>query len=104
MGPAWLQAFLYKVFFASIFGFLWYLEVVMLLRLLQVVVWKRVMEVNEELISRIVDRIVVLMWISVTVTTHPEDKMFGAISVFKNTTIEMPLTACLEAIDPFHQK
>ena len=77
----------------------------MFLRILQVVIWKRVVEINEDLISTAFKRIFFLMWLSLAMMCHPEDKLFGAISVFKGSPpVELPLAACKDAIDPLHQK
>ena len=78
---------------------------VVFLRLLQVVIWKRVVEINENLISKVTKRTFFVLWLSLAMMCHPEDKVFGAISVFKGSSpVQLPLAACKEGIDPLHQK
>ena len=77
---------------------------VVFLRLLQVVIWKRVVEINEDLISKVTKRTFFVLWLSLAMMCHPEDKVFGAISVFKDSPVQLPLAACKEGIDPLHQK
>ena len=62
------------------------------------------MEINESLINRIADRLFFLIWISLTALCHVEDKAYAAVSVFKNSPVQLPLVACKNVIDPLHQK
>ena len=88
----------------SSYAMFWYLQAVMFLRILQVVIWKRVMEINEDLVSSVTSRSIFTIWICLTVLCHPEDKLYGVISVFKDQRVQVPLAACKDAIDPLHQK
>ena len=62
-------------------------------------------EINEDLISKVTKRTFFVLWLSLAMMCHPEDKVFGAISVFKGSSlVQLPLAACKEGIDPLHQK
>ena len=62
------------------------------------------MEFNEDLLSTITRRSIIMIAIGLTLLCHPEDKVFGAMSVFEDKPIDLPLAACKDAIDPLHQK
>ena len=77
---------------------------VTLIRFAQVIVWKRVMEINEDLASNCINRAVIGIGFMLGCLCHPEYKLFGIMSVFEGSEAEMPLAACKDDIDPLHQK
>ena len=77
---------------------------VTLMRFIQVIIWKRVMEINEDLASRCINRTVVLISFFLGCLCHPEYKLYCIMSVFEGSEAEMPLAACKDDMDPLHQK
>ena len=75
-----------------------------IIKFVQVCVWKRVMEINEELASRCLNISVICVNLFLGLMCHPEYKQYAIISVFGNKLVAMPLAACKDDIDPLHQK
>ena len=75
-----------------------------LIRFFQVIIWKKVMEINEDLAARCINRTIFGMSIVLGFLCHPEYKLYGILSVFEGSEAEMPLEACKDDIDPLHQK
>ena len=71
---------------------------------LQVVVWKRVMEINEELASTSINRALICMGLSLTWLCHPEPKTLAVMAVFGKSHSDTPLTACKSSTDPLDQR
>ena len=94
----------FKAYFGFTFAMFWFGHAVTFTRFLQAVVWKRVMEVNEELTSAVVERSIILICVSLGLICHPEYKLFAVISVLKGIQVDLPLAACINGIDPLHQK
>ena len=92
------------MYFGCLMMIILFANTVTLIRFVQVVIWKKVMEINEELAARCINRTMVGMTICLIFTIHPEYKLYGIISVFEGSGIEMPLAACKDDIDPLHQK
>ena len=74
------------------------------IRFVQVIIWKQVMEINEDLAARCMNRSVVAVSLFLGLLCHPEYKMFGIISVFEELAAETPPASCKDDIDPLHQK
>ena len=53
IGSASIKVSLFKIYFGFLFAGFWFANLVALLRFMQVCVWKRVVEINEELGFRI---------------------------------------------------
>ena len=73
------------------------------IRFVQVIIWKQVMEINEDLAARCMNRTVIGMSLILGLLCHPEYKLYGIISVFEESGAEMPHAACKDDIDPLHQ-
>ena len=71
---------------------------------LQVVVWKRVMEINEELASTCINRALLCMGLSLTWLCHPEPKTLAVMAVFGESHSDTPLNACKSSTDPLDQR
>ena len=74
------------------------------MRYLQVVVWKRVKEINENLIDRATSVSVILITQALGLLCNPEYKLLVAVSTFSKQPASAPFSACQNDIDPFHQK
>ena len=68
------------------------------------VVWKRVKEINEDLIDRATFVSVILISQALGLLCNPEYKLLVALSTFSKQPASAPFTACQNDIDPFHQK
>ena len=79
-------------------------NIVTSIRFVQVVVWKKVMDIDEDLAACCINRTVFGMTLLLGALCHPEYKLYGIISVFEGWGAEMPLGACKDDIDPLHQK
>ena len=79
-------------------------NIVTSIRFVQVVVWKKVMEIDEDLAACCINRTVFGMSIILGLLCHPEYKLYGIISGLEGSEAEMPLAACKDDIDPLHQK
>ena len=95
---------MFKFYIGSLFAAMFYANTVTFVRFAQVVVWKRVMEINEDLASRCINRTVVLISFFLGCLCHPEYKLYCIMSVFEGSEAEMPLAACKDDMDPLHQK
>ena len=62
------------------------------------------MEINEDLASTIVNRSVIWIGVSLGLFCHPEFKLHGTVSILKGKQVALPLAACIDGIDPLHQK
>ena len=82
----------------------WFGNIVTLLRFLQAVVWRRVMEINEDLASTMINRSVILACAVLALFSNPEFKTFGTMSISHGKRMELPLAACIDGTDPLHQK
>ena len=89
---------------AASYAMFWFGNTVTLVRFLQAVVWRRVMEINEDLASRMVNRSVILACAMLGLFCNPEFKLHATISILQGRQVEMPLAACTDGIDPLHQK
>ena len=79
-------------------------NIVTSIRFVQVVVWKKVMDIDEDLAACCINRTVFGMSIILGLLCHPEYKLYGIISGLEGSEAEMPLAACKDDIDPLHQK
>ena len=94
----------FKAYFGCLLACFLFANTVTLIRFVQVIIWKKVMEVNEDLAARCINRTVFAMSIVLGLLCHPEYKFYGILSVFESSEAEMPLAACKDDIDPLHQK
>ena len=92
------------MYIGSTYAMFTYANLSTIIRFVQVVVWKRVMEIDEELASAVINRSVVGVCFLLGCLCHPEFKLYGIISVLSNLPTEMPLASCKDDIDPLHQK
>ena len=99
-----MKVLLFKTYMGSTFAAFLFANNVTLIRFAQVIVWKRVMEINEDLASSCINRTVIGIGFMLGCLCHPEYKLFGIMSVFEGSEAEMPLAACKDDIDPLHQK
>ena len=104
LGSAVFQATFFKMYIGSTYAMFTYANLSTIIRFVQVVVWKRVMEIDEELASAVINRSVVGVCFLLGCLCHPEFKLYGIISVLSNLPTEMPLASCKDDIDPLHQK
>ena len=104
VGPPAFQTMFFKIYIGCTYAMFWFGNAVTLTGFLQAVIWKRVMEINEELASAIVTRSIIVVCFSLGLLCHPEYKLFAVISVLKGTRVNLPLAACIDGIDPLHQK
>ena len=103
IGSNTLQTFFFKIFIGFTYATFWFGNAVTFIRFIQAVIWKRVMEINEDLVSAAVNRSILLVSGSLGLLCHPEFKLFGAISVLKGVHVDMPIGTCMDGIDPLHQ-
>ena len=94
----------FKEFVANLFAAFWFGNLVTLLRFLQVVVWKRVKEINEPLADWVISISVVLISQTLGWLCNPEYKLFVALAIFFQGPVEAPMASCYDDVDPFHQK
>ena len=80
IGPPSLQAAAFRVYISLVFAIFWLANAVTALRFLQVCVWKRVKEFNEDLLHRAITRVVLLVCGVQGCLCNPEYKLFAAIS------------------------
>ena len=99
-----LKVAMFKFYIGSLFAAMFYANTVTFVRFAQVVVWKRVMEINEDLASRAINRVVLIMAYSLGWLCHPEYKFYTIVSVFQGYPAEMHLSSCQDYMDPLHQK
>ena len=104
MGPTQLKTALVKTYLGSIYAMLMYIDVIAIIRFLQVCVWKRVMEINEELTSRCLNRSLIGINFFLGMLCHPDYKIHTFIFMFSGENVEMPQAACKDDIDPFDNK
>ena len=104
MGPTQFQTAFFKMYIGSIYAMLMYVDVIAIIRFFQVCVWKRVIEINEDLAGRCLNVSVIGINVFLGLLCHPEYKQYTIISVFSDKMVEMPLAACKDDIDPLHQK
>ena len=70
----WSTAFktlLFKLYFGAAFATFTFANLTSIIRFVQVVIWKRVMEINEELASAVINRSVAIVCLSVGLLCHP---------------------------------
>ena len=99
-----MKAWLFKIYFGNALAILLFANTFTLIRFFQVIIWKKVMEINEDLAARCINRTIFGMSIVLGFLCHPEYKLYGILSVFEGSEAEMPLVACKDNIDPLHQK
>ena len=99
-----MEVWLFKEYFGSLLACFLFANTVTLIRFVQVIIWKKVMEVNEDLAARCINRTVFAMSIVLGLLCHPEYKLYGILSGLEGSEAEMPLAACKDDIDPLHQK
>ena len=99
-----LKAWLFKIYIGNVMAIFLFANMVTLIRFFQVIIWKKVMEVNEDLAACCINRTVFGMSTALGFLCHPEYKFYGILSVFESSEAEMPLAACKDDIDPLHQK
>ena len=87
------KALFFKLYFGSLFSVFWFATLVAVLRFLQVCVWKRVKEFNEELLSRIISLSLMAICGLQGALTNPEFKLFAIISGIIEK-MEQPLSIC----------
>ena len=104
MGPTQLKTAFFKMYIGNIYAVLMYTDVIAIIRFVQVCVWKRVMEINEDLAEKCLNKSVIGVNLFLGLLCHPEYKQYAIISVFSGKMAEMPLAACKDDIDPLHQK
>ena len=80
MGSPKVQALMFQVYIGSLFTTFWFGNLVTILRFLQVCVWKRVKEFNEELLCRATSLSVILVCGLQGCLCNPEYKLYAAIS------------------------
>ena len=97
IGSATIKVGLFKIYFGFLLAGFWFANLVALLRFMQVCVWKRVMEINEDLASRCLNLSVICMNLFLGLMCHPEYKQYAIISVFGNKLVAMPVVAIAEA-------
>ena len=99
-----MKAWLFKIYIGNALAILLFANTFTLIRFFQVIIWKKVMEINEDLAARCINRTIFGMSIVLGFLCHPEYKLYGIISAFEGSEAEMPLAACKDDIDPLHQK
>ena len=104
IGTAAFQAVFFKMYIGCTYAAFTFANLSTIVRFVQVVIWKRVMEIDEELAAAVINRSVVCVCFLLGSLCHPEFKLYGIISVLSNSSIEMPLASCKDGIDPLHQK
>lgn len=104
IGSEFLKKALFKQFVANLFAGFWFGNLITLLRYLQVVVWKRVKEIDEEITDRATSVSVILISQTLGWLCNPEYKLLVALSIFSKHRADAPMAACYNDIDPFHQK
>ena len=104
ISTAMLKVAMFKFYIGTWFALMFYANTVTFVRFSQVVVWKRVMEINENLACRAINRAVIIMGYSLGWLCHPEFKFYGIMSVIQGYQADMHLSACKDDIDPLHQK
>ena len=80
VGSPDVPALIFKVYIGSLFTTFWFGNLVTTLRFLQVCVWKRVMEINEDLLSKATTLSVLLVCGMQGCLCNPEYKLYAAIS------------------------
>ena len=81
---------------------LMYVDIIAIIRFLQVCVWKRVIEINEELASRCLNRSLIAINLCLGLLCRPDYNIHAIMSVFSDDDVEMPMAACKDDIDPLH--
>ena len=104
VSPEQVTTFFFKQFVAFLFAAFWFANLITLMRFLQVVVWKRVKEINENIIDRATSVSVILITQALGLLCNPEYKLLVAVSTFSKQPASAPFPACHNDIDPFHQK
>ena len=104
MGATSLKELAFKVYVVWTCSMYWFVNLTTLLRFLQVVVWKRVVEINEDLVTRAINMSVALICITLGGLCHGDYKQYIAMSIFSGEPVEAPLTACIDSKEPHHQK
>ena len=66
-----LKTLIFKLYFGAAFATFTFANLTSIIRFVQVVIWKRVMEINEELASAVINRSVVIVCLSVGLLCHP---------------------------------
>ena len=99
-----MKVWLFKTYIGNAMAILLFANTNTLIRFFQVIIWKKVMEINEDLAARCINRTIFGMSIVLGFLCHPEYKLYGILSVFEGSEAEMPLAACKDDIDPLHQK
>ena len=99
-----MKVWLFKTYIGNAMAILLFANTNTLIRFFQVIIWKKVMEINEDLAARCINRTIFGMSIVLGFLCHPEYKLYGILSVFEGSEGEMPLAACKDDIDPLHQK
>ena len=92
------------MYIGNIYAMLMYADIMAIIRFVQVCVWKRVMEINEDLAEKCLNKSVIGINLFLGLLCHPEYKQYAIISVFSGKLAEMPMAACKDDIDPLHQK
>ena len=80
VGPTYYKTWFFKLYFGSLFSVFWFATLVAVLRFLQVCVWKRVKEFNEELLSRMISLSMMAVCGLQGALTNPEFKLFAIVS------------------------
>ena len=66
-----LKTLIFKLYFGAAFATFTFANLTSIIRFVQVVIWKRVMEINEELASAVINRSVAIVCLSVGLLCHP---------------------------------
>ena len=104
IGTPLVPVLLFKLYRGSFLTVFWFMNIITLVRFLQAVVWKRVMEINEELVSKAVNISVVLVCGALALMSNLKYKLYAVISAFSGTAVELPLAACYDGIDPLQNE
>ena len=84
MGSTHVKTAFFKLYLAAAYSMFSYINLNTIGKFVQVVVWKRVMEINEELASRCLNVSVISINLFLGLLCHPEYKQYAIISVFSD--------------------
>ena len=82
----------------------WFANAITSLRYIQVVIWKRVREINEELTMRAIGISFYCMAGVLTFATSFDKEYYETLSQFSNTTVEVPMSICQYGTVLFDQR
>ena len=101
VGLTFLKVATAKASFTCYLAAFWFINLVNILRFMQVVVWKRVVEINEDLVNFGVIISMALICFTIGWLVALTKRFYLHLSTFSGVKVEVPLESCIDSPYPF---